>query len=290
MKIAYIILAYKNPIQLRILVEHLTHPNHFFFIHIDKRIDITPFRKQLKGFEGRIIWVKREKSYWGSYYCVKAMINGLKQSINYKNIRFDYFIHLSGQDFPLKSPDFINQTLFQNSPVNFVNLIPFPVRTWENGGIDRIRNLKFFWEGNRIIIHSGVKNWVLKSLYSLTNVLFRFLDKNKKFYGGEFYFMLHRSGVERLLSNIEKNPLFFNRLKYVTLPEEIIIHTMISNFDHINFDYYHPDKFRMIFWEPNKKNPREMDESEIVNYLDTPFLFGRKFVISNPSFKLQFIK
>ena len=36
MKIAFVILAYKNPEQISALVKSLTHQDHYFFIHIDK--------------------------------------------------------------------------------------------------------------------------------------------------------------------------------------------------------------------------------------------------------------
>ncbi len=288
MKVAFIILAYKHPVQIRILIEHLLHNDHFFFIHVDKRVNIRPFEEELKKYQDRLFWVKRETSYWGSYQCVKALLNGLRQAMAYEKVRFDYFIHLSGQDFPLKSPEFINKTLSNHSPINYINLIPFPVKTWENGGGDRLRNIKLFWKGKRIILHKSVKNWGLKVFYTIHSGIFNQLDKLKSFYGGEFYFMLHRKGVERILFNIRKYPIFFHRLKFVTLPEEIIIQTMLMlDNDHDKLLIF-KDKFRYIDWETGQKSPKEMGEIEILDLIKSPYLFGRKFTIINPNFKVSF--
>ncbi|WP_158587726.1 beta-1,6-N-acetylglucosaminyltransferase [Algoriphagus lacus] len=288
MRVAFVILGYKNPTQIRILIEHLIHSDYFFFIHIDKRIDISPFKDELRKYEGRISWVKRETSYWGSYQCVKALLNGLRQAIDYEKVRFDYFIHLSGQDFPLKSPDFINRTLSQYFPTNFVNVIPFPVLTWEKGGIDRLRHIKLIWKGKRIIFHPEIGNWVLKAFYKVLSGIFIQLDRGKTFYGGEFYFMMHRTGVERLLSNIRKYPIFFHRLKFVTLPEEIIIQTILMMDYEADKLLISEDRFRYIDWETGQKSPKEMNEGEIIGLLNSPYLFGRKFIITNPNFKVSF--
>lgn len=288
MKVAFVILAYKNPTQIRILVEHLIHPEHFFFVHIDKRIEVKPFKEELKKFGNKIFWVKRETSYWGSYQCVKALINGIQQALLHKDIRFEYFIHLSGQDFPLKSAEYINRTLARKFSTNYINVIPFPVSTWENGGFDRLNHIKFFWMGRKIILHSKLKNLVVNSIYSILSALLSFLSKDITFYGGEFYFMLNRSGVECLLSNISKHPILFNRLKFVTLPEEIIIQTMLMIDSDVNKLLISEDKFRFIDWRTNEKSPKEFDEDQILGMQNSPYLFGRKFTINNPNFKLNF--
>lgn len=288
LRVAFVILGYKNPAQIRILIENLIHPDHLFFIHIDKRVEIHPFKEELRKFSDRIFWVKRETSYWGSYQCVNALLNGLREAIAYEKVRFDYFIHLSGQDFPLKSPDFINRTLSQYFPTNFVNVIPFPVKSWENGGMDRLIHIKLYWKGRRIILHPNVKNWGLKSLCTLLLGIFNQIDKGKTFYGGEFYFMMHRTGVERLLSNIKKYPIFFHRMKFVTLPEEIIIQTLLMMDNKADKLLISEDRFRYIDWGTGQKSPKEMNESEIMNLLNSPYLFGRKFIITNPNFKVSF--
>lgn len=288
MQIAFIILAYKNPAQIRILIEHLIHPNHQFFIHIDKNIDIKPFKAELDDYTQHVSWVKRETSYWGSYQSVKALLNGLRLASEFKKINFDYFIHLSGQDFPLKSTEFIQRILRQHTPVNFINLIPFPIKDWQNGGVDRIRQVKFFLKGRRIILHPNLKNKFLRLAFQIVSIPLEAIDSRKRFYGGEFYFMLHRSGVNRLFENINKYPVFFNRLKFVTLPEEILIPTILMADTDAIGEIFRDDSFRFIDWVPNRKGPKEMAEDEISKHLGSPYLFGRKFKITSPTFKIQF--
>ena len=100
--------------------------------------------------------------------------------------------------------------------------------------------------------------------------------------------MMHRTGVERLLSNIKKNPIFFHRMKSVTLPEEIIIQTLLMLDNEADKLLISEDRFRYIDWGTSQKSPKEMDEKEIINLLKSPYLFGRKFIITNPNFKVSF--
>lgn len=287
MRVAFVIMAYKYPSQLRSLLEHLKHPRHHFFIHIDKNVDIEPFQSACASVEDQVDWVEREMSYWGSYQCVKALLNGIRMAFENREFKFDYFVHLSGQDFPLKSAGFINGTLQQSAPTNFINVMPFPVQSWDGGGWDRIKNLKFFWKGKRLIIHPNVSNFLLQSLLFVFRAFAGLIDRRRRFYGGEFYFMLHRTGVERLFSNIAKYPVFFKRLQWVTLPEEILIQTMLMCDGAIDIEL-NEDIYRYINWNSGSKGPVEMTEENLKGLLDSSFLIGRKFAISDPDFKLRF--
>lgn len=287
MNVAFLILGYKYPRQIGLLLEHIKHPNHYYFIHIDKGVNIIPFKEACEGISDRLFWVERESSFWGSYQCVKALLNGIRMAFENDNFHIDYFIHLSGQDFPLKSPDLINKFLEQSAPKNFINIIPLPIQEWKDGGWDRIKNLKIIWNGKRFVIHSQTQNFFLKTLLFVFRRLINIVDQNKSFFGGEFYFMLHRSGVELLLKNIENFPVFFKRLQWVSLPEEIIIQTMImcGDYDSIQLK---DDIYRFIDWSKNGKSPLEFSEEKLFELLDSKFLFGRKFTITDPNFKIGF--
>ncbi|WP_026947194.1 beta-1,6-N-acetylglucosaminyltransferase [Algoriphagus marincola] len=287
MKIAYIILCYKFPSQVRLLIDALQDANNYFFVHIDRNVDSDPFYEALSDLKN-IFWVDREYSYWGSYQCVKALINGLTLAFENKDVNFDYFIHLSGQDLPLKKPEFINYVLSRYIPTNFITLNIFPVGTWNYGGIDRLKKIKFFWKGKRIILSSFSRNWFIRVFHGFIMMIFSQIDKRKTFYGGEFYFMLHRTGVHSLLKNIRNYPLFFNRLKYVTLPEEIVIHTMLMINYEIDKLIICDDKFRFMDWSCNQKSPKEIDELELRGLFKSSFLFGRKFSIKNDKFRINF--
>ncbi len=63
MKIAYVIGAYADPSNLRRLV--LSLGNQDFFIHIDLKSSIEPFRKALRNVKNVHFVKNRVKVYWG---------------------------------------------------------------------------------------------------------------------------------------------------------------------------------------------------------------------------------
>lgn len=80
MRIAYMIHAYNEPRLLARFVRALATVETLFFIHIDIKVDIEPFKNELEGTSvNNIKFVKRENSRWGSIGTVKAVLNAMKE-------------------------------------------------------------------------------------------------------------------------------------------------------------------------------------------------------------------
>jgi hypothetical protein len=59
MRMAHIIMAYKDPSQVERLVKKMSHPNFDFYIHVDSKFDQGPF-EYLASIE-RVYLVKNRK-------------------------------------------------------------------------------------------------------------------------------------------------------------------------------------------------------------------------------------
>jgi hypothetical protein len=79
MKIAYLILAHQNPGLLGRLIGRLTSPNADFFVHVDKKSDITPFASIA---ERPNVFLLRERVaiYYGEFSMVRAELLLLRQA------------------------------------------------------------------------------------------------------------------------------------------------------------------------------------------------------------------
>ncbi len=286
MKIAFVILVYKSPLQLRYLIESLKHEDHWFFIHIDKTKTIGPFLDELNKIpEANIVYVRREKSYWGSYFCVKAIINAMKQAYDQPQ-QFDYFIHLSGQDYPVSSKNKIRNTLQQAVPGSFFYHFSLPAVNWNNGGMDRLQSFQFFVAGRRITINGKSKNFASRIIFFICKAITDKYDKGKQFFGGEFYFILHRSAVTILFNNLKNNFYLRQRLKFTLIPEEIYIPTMLflQNGSTTTLNVQN-ETLRYINWEERKRSPKTLDETDLEKIKQGDFLFARKFDFeTNPQF------
>jgi len=108
MSIAYLISAHTDAPQLQRLVEAL-HPNAHFFIHIDKKSDISPFQAVLQRDNVHFL-THRIDVRWGTILEVEYQIELIKAAINYP-VNFDRIFFLSGMDYPLWSNSHITQWL-----------------------------------------------------------------------------------------------------------------------------------------------------------------------------------
>ena len=61
----FLIIAHNNPLLLKRIVCKLQDNNHFFFIHIDKKVNIKPFIECLYGLKNIIFIENRIKVNWG---------------------------------------------------------------------------------------------------------------------------------------------------------------------------------------------------------------------------------
>ena len=113
MRINYIITAYNEPLLLNRTIEKLKHKNSYFYIHIDKRVSITPFLP-LNNIQHVKLIEERIESKWGDISTIEAIYNCLIKANNDSKDEKSYYVIMSGQDYPLKSANYIH-TFFEKN-------------------------------------------------------------------------------------------------------------------------------------------------------------------------------
>jgi hypothetical protein len=114
MKIAYLILAHNNYNHLRRLVKALNGSTSTFFIHIDKKSEMPD---NLHDFEN-VIFVKRSKVWWSGWSIVDATLRLMRVAVSHG---FDYYILLSGTDYPIRPNSFLYEKLSTGN--EYINII-----------------------------------------------------------------------------------------------------------------------------------------------------------------------
>ena len=133
MKIAYILLAHNNPSQLKRLVDSLKNTGDFY-IHIDKKSDIRPFKQVFDGMDTVHLLKKRVNVTWAGWSMVKGYMLLLKEALASEN-NYDRFVMLTGQDYPLMSDEEIIKTFEENPDIEYVmayNIVTSTVPTDKN--------------------------------------------------------------------------------------------------------------------------------------------------------------
>lgn len=121
--IAYLILVHRLPDQFKRLFEAIYETENHYLIHIDKKAEKelgTEVELFLKDFPNVYI-LKSENVIWGGYSMVQAELDGMNFLLNI-DAHWDYFINLSGQDFPLRSQKVIRKYLTENNGKNYIKI------------------------------------------------------------------------------------------------------------------------------------------------------------------------
>ena len=112
MKVACLIITYTSAAQTLRMVNKLSNGQFDFYIHLDKKIPLDT-HSALAGLPNVFFITERVDVQWGTFSSIRATVNGLKQ-IEASGIAYDYVNLMSGQDYPIKSADYILN--FSNTP------------------------------------------------------------------------------------------------------------------------------------------------------------------------------
>ncbi len=136
MRVAFLIMAYKDPEQLERLIKKFRHPAFDFYIHLDKKIPRKNF-SYLSELEGVYFIQKSVKVNWASYSLTKGILNSIEE-IFASGRKYDFISNISGQDYPIKPVNDIYTYLEQNLYKNFI-YYEDPGDEWWNGSILRVK-------------------------------------------------------------------------------------------------------------------------------------------------------
>ena len=103
--IAYAILIYNHAEQFHRLLRMIWRPQNYYCIHIDSKSEES-FKKAIKSivncFDNVFISSKSEAIYWGHFSMLNAELICMKDLIK-KSHKWKYLIHMSGNQFPLRT-------------------------------------------------------------------------------------------------------------------------------------------------------------------------------------------
>ncbi|MEH2072688.1 MAG: beta-1,6-N-acetylglucosaminyltransferase [Nostoc sp.] len=294
MRIAYIILAHNYPEQLGRLIYKLNTDNVSFFIHIDKKTDSKIYFQIYSQFNkfSNVFFIKRYNSGWGSFNAVRASLEGIN-SIVETGIYFDYIIHLSGQDYLIKSNSEICNFLQNNKGKEFLEYFPLPYSKWKKGGFRRIEYWHIRWNNEDFCIpeEREFKSPIASLLYSLLILILpkRKLPEGFAFFGGSAFWCLTGECVKYINDFVKQNPKFINRFNYTSLADELFYQIVILNSPFK--DKVVNDNMRYIDWgdEVEVYHPKVLEKKDFEKIRQSEKLFARKFDTNKDSDILNMI-
>jgi len=252
MNIAYLILAHNQPQLLIREVERLNQANAHFFIHIDKKNEQDFFfLKEHFRVYANVSIISEQKIYWMGFNMVKATIRLLELAHSSK-VQFKYYVLLSGQDYPIKPNEYINE-FFGKYNCDFIAYNP--MEYLDDIFKNKVSYYHHFDNGYTNPRSASRVPWMVKLYYGLHRRLDKYMPRRKFFKGytpyfGSQWFALTGDTVKYILDFLARNKKYIRFMKFTEGPDEVFFQTIILNSErrHNVYDY---DDFTA--WQKGRK-------------------------------------
>ena len=261
MKIAHLILAHKNPVQLHRLITVLNHPAFDFYIHIDKKADDAAF-KILLGQKNVFFINQRAKIYWGGWGTIQATLNAFEMILPKG---YDYINVLSAQDFPIKPAEFIYQYFYNNKGTEFITC-DFIKGDWADVA-PRITDYHLI-------------NWRIPGKHRLEKIITKILPRRifplpYKIVGRANWFSITGEAALYAVNFLKQHPEMVCYFKYCWGADEFIFSTTLYN---SHFRERVKDNLVYVDWTGKAVgHPKLLVEDDYEKLVASEKLFARKF-------------
>lgn len=268
---AFLIMAYNEPMLLARIVDRLKAPNHYMFIHIDKKSNIEEF-KAYQPEDSHTVYLgggNREKVFWGGFSQIMTEIHLMRVSYSFQE-RMDYFHLISGQDYPCKSNEYIDTFFESHDGQSFLGYdIP------QNPELYAVRYRKYYFN-DATYCDNVFLNLLKYPIKAIQKVIF-LRPSIKGINKGPNWFSLHRQVIEYVLETIDRDKSFLNRLRYTSCMDETLLQTILASKKEelkINNNY-----LRYIKWDKNYRHgnsPLFLTNKQYNSIITSDAIFCRK--------------
>jgi hypothetical protein len=277
MRIACIIMAHKEPLQIERLVKKFSHLPFDFYIHLDKKTNKAPFEYLTSLPQVRFV-SKRIGVRWASYSYLHALFLSLREVLE-NEVPYNFISVMSGQDYPIKPVTDMFDLLGKNAGRNFISYEEGS--DWWDHAITRIKKYHF-------------TNFGFRGRYRIQFFLNAMLPVRKfplpyKLYGGPRAMCMTLSSdcAGYLCSFISSNKRLRRFIRFTWGPDEFVIPTLIMNSRFKNTVIN--DNFYYIDWSKGGTSPKTLNVEDYELLIHSDKMMARKFDIAQDSVILDML-
>jgi hypothetical protein len=275
MRYACLIVTYTDAALTIRTIKKLDNGDFDFYIHLDKKVDINTHRELFN--KPNVVFVKdRIDVKWAGYTVVQASFNGLRE-IAASGKKYEFINLLSGQDYPLKSADYISHFLSKQVGRQLIKHWDFETE-WEEA-FARIHQYHF-------------TDKIFKGRYILQRIINSLVKRKPptdlRFYGtSSTFWTLSPECAFYVMNFVESDPKLKRFLKYTWGSDEFVFQTIIMN-SHWKSQVLN-NNFRYIDWSGGGSHPKLLITEDYEKIVATDNILGRKFNLAVDSEVLDLI-
>lgn len=275
MRVAHLILTYTDPRLTERLIQKTQHRNADFYIHVDKKNDFNHYL-YLKGYANVYFINKRADLKWAGFSTVLATFNCIKE-IAASGIKYEFINFLSGQDYPLKTANAIDDFFQKNIGSEFLSY----------------RDIRNEWKEGLIRMESYFFNdYEFPGKFLLEKLLKRLLPKRKipydlHPYGNSMFWMLSPEAALYVVKTVEGDKKLRQFFSLCWGTDEFVFQTILMN--SVYKDRIVNTNSRYIDWSAGGASPKTLDLSDAARLSKSDMLFARKFDLKRHPQIIDFI-
>ena len=216
MRLAYFLPVHKYAHLFKRIFRAIYDAENTYLIHIDKKSEPS-FHQEIRDFLSPYANVRFMPSYDCVYYGYSTLDIDLKAIKELLNEKWDFFLNVSGQDFPLKSQAYIRNYLESRRDKNFVQVRDIE-KEWK----------KISYRAHWYVIELKINSRILQRKRLLPTPIWRPYPKGYRRYGGSAWCILNREFCEYLTLDPSYDRLK-RFMKHTIIPEEEFFQTVIMN-------------------------------------------------------------
>lgn len=275
MKVALLMLCHRSPKQINEFIYTVRNANINIFIHVDKKFDIS---KDI--IKDETVFVlddnKRHSVEWAKYSQIEATLELIKYAMS--TDKYDYFLLISGQDFPLTSSTRLISYLESNKADGFLNL--FPSLNYQLGKPNNHDKNNDLYYPDWIMGRYGVSRIIRRVWVEITggyNHTFRCFKRktlnDMKFYFGSQWWGFSGQYMEWMMNYLGEHTEYCEFFMSCSTPDESFFHTLYMNspFSENRTDYLH-----YIDWSEGKSSPKTLTCDDLDKMFSSGKLMARK--------------
>jgi Core-2/I-Branching enzyme len=284
MRLAIVVLAHDAPEQLALLLSVLRHPRASVYLHLDRRSPLEPFTSALADAgAGDVTLLPRRATAWGSMGLVDAALEGLARGVG---DGCDYFLLISGRDFPLRPTEEILAFAEAAGPRSYLEHFPLPDPRWRFEGRDRTDFYTYTVLGRReTCIPRGEDTSFLSWKGRLLNEALRArtaFKAERRFpsylrpFGGSQWWNLSRPAAEGILGFLEAHPDYRRYHEHTLAPDELFFQSILLGGGLDGEQDVVDDSLRFMRWPERGSHPRALTMDDLPALAESEKLFCRK--------------
>ena len=313
MNIAFLISAYKDPLELKNLIDALKGEGSYFFIHVDKKVDIDAFKDIVPEYkrecQGLSYTAYRYYVYWGGWNQVRYQKELLRSCIEI-GVDFDRIVLITAQDYPLVSREKLFKIFQENKDKEYLTGLNLSKLSYSSpinkNQLNKITRYHFFRDF--FSIPKSIQGKICALSYKLLGLLppmkkpYVTVNKEQKdVWLSSSYFSLSWKCAKYVYECLENKKEYIRYFRWTFVPEELLIPTIIFNSDFarnatifmVN-DYPGLSKLSALTYFNYGKQIQIFDESsytELVNAnTEGGHLFARKFSSDKSAKLIEILK